>query len=104
MRRAAPTPPRRRKLSSHSEALLLSARQLADTTVAFLVELHEPDHIVDASSPRVKAAKEANGLGDGELLGKLGLLELDAQPLAQRTLVVCPAPPEDDNVALVRRR
>src|SRR6185369_16555128 len=86
------------------EPLLLSSAQLPDARTALLAELHEVDHLVHAPAARIEAAEQPHGLLHRELVGELRLLELDAEPLAQRVLVVGPASPEHFHHALVRRR
>src|SRR5512138_156716 len=65
------------------QPLLLAARQLADPAVPFLIELYEPDHVVDAPAGCIEAAKQAHCFRDRQLLGELRFLQLNAEPLAE---------------------
>src|SRR6266516_2475852 len=54
---------------------------------------------------RVEAAKQPHRLRDGQLVGELGLLELDAEPLAQRAVGrAAPAPPHPEQLHVPRVR
>jgi hypothetical protein len=59
---------------------------LCSPCAALLFERDGANHLVDAATAAVEAAEHAEHLLDGELLGEPGLLELDAEPLAQRTI------------------
>src|SRR5688572_15540070 len=72
------------------ETLLLAAGEGADARSALLIELDERDHLVERAAGGKEAAKDAQGLLDGDLLGELGLLKLDAEALAQRARVAPP--------------
>ena len=61
-------------------------------------------HGVDLTPVPVEAAEQPDRLLHGELLGELRLLELDAEPLAERALVAVPPLPEHFDHALVGRR
>jgi hypothetical protein len=72
------------------EPLLLASAQLAHACAALLVELDHADHVVDVAAACVEAAEQPHRLLDGQLLGELRLLELDAEPLAESALVAIP--------------
>src|SRR2546421_10064847 len=73
--------------TSHSarkrESLLLPARKFPDARVALFIQLDEIDYAVNVAASFVKAAKELDGLFDRELFGKLRLLQLHAEAIAQ---------------------
>src|SRR5262249_16003757 len=81
------------------EPLLLPARQLADSRRSLFVQLHEPNRFVDRASLRVEAAEHAHRFFDGELVGELRLLTLNAQALAQLVLVARPPQTEELDAA-----
>jgi len=83
------------------QTLLLSAGQLPDARGPFLVKLDETDNLGHAAAARVEAAKESHRLFDGELLGELSLLQLNAEQLTQCALVVRPTTTEDDDVSFI---
>ena len=86
------------------QALFLSARQRDDARVALLLELHQRDDLVRRRAPLEEAAEQAQRLADRQLVGELRLLQLDAQPLAQRLRIGRPAEPEHLDVARVGLR
>src|SRR5688572_8771507 len=73
------------------EALFLAAGELADTARPLAFELDNLQQIVDRPPARVERTKEPQRLLDGQLVGELRLLQLDAEPLAQRSFVMAPA-------------
>src|SRR6187551_2065778 len=56
-----------------------------------LAELDLVDHLADVTGVAIKALKEGQGLIDGELLGKLGVLQLDAEQLLELTGIGFPS-------------
>ena len=72
------------------QPLLLSPGQLAHARPTLLAELHDVDDVVHVAPARVEAAEQPHRLVNGQLLGELGLLKLDAEPLAQVALVRVP--------------
>ena len=83
------------------EALLLSARKSTDAGVALFAELDLVDHFADIARVAVEALEERQGLIDGQLLGQLGVLELDAEQLAKVVGIRFPGAAEDFDVARV---
>ena len=69
-----------------------------------LVELHQSDDARRRRALAKEAAEELERLEDGELLGELRLLQLDAEPLAQLGRVGLPPQPEHLDDAGVGRR
>ncbi len=84
------------------QPLLLSARERDHARIALLLELHERDHLLRRRTAIEEAAEQPQGLEDGQLVGELRLLQLDAQPLAQRLRVRRPPQPENFDVTRVR--
>src|ERR1017187_7715359 len=67
----------------HRQPLLLASRQTAHARAALLFQLRCVDGLIHGEAAPVKAAKEPQRLLHRELVGKLGLLELNADALAQ---------------------
>ena len=63
-----------------------------------------PIDVVDRAAALVEAPKQPHRLVDGELLGELRFLELNAEPLAQLALVPVPAQSEQLDLAGIRRQ
>jgi hypothetical protein len=55
-----------------------------------------------SAAARVEAAEQPQGLGHGELVGELRVLQLNAEPLAQRAGVGRPREPEDLDLPFIR--
>src|SRR5581483_926973 len=85
--------------AGHGEALFLAAGKLADARILLLFELHESDHLGGRGSFGEEAAEEADGFEDGELVGELGFLQLDAEALAELVRVTAPLQAEDFDLA-----
>ena len=66
------------------EPLFLPAGQRADAGATLFLELHEREHLVHRVGAPVEAAEQRDRLRDRELVAELGVLELDAETLAQR--------------------
>ena len=73
------------------QPLLLAAGERAHPGLGLLPELHHGDDVVRRRAALVEAAEELHRLLHGELLRELGLLERDAEPLAQLAVVRAPA-------------
>src|SRR5207244_1011630 len=87
------------------QALLLPAWQLPDPGCALLLELDKREHLFDRMRRPVKAAKQPHRLLDPELVGELGVLQLDAQALPQRTaLARAPRPTHAEDLDFARVR
>ncbi len=84
------------------EALLLSARELADPDVGLFLERHARDGFVRRDPLAIEAAKQRQRFADRELVRELGLLQRDADPLAD--VVVLPAPAHAEDFDLAGRR
>ena len=84
------------------EALFLPARQRHDARVALFLELDQGNQFVGRRTSSVEAAEEPQRLDDRQLVGELGVLQLDAEPLAQLLGIRGPAQAEDLDVASVR--
>src|SRR5947208_8669958 len=65
--------------AGHSQTLLLSAGEISDTCRAFFAELDLVDDFADVAGFAVEALKESERLVDRQLLGELGVLELDSE-------------------------
>src|SRR5688572_6163403 len=76
------------------EALLLATGQLADAARPLAFELHDLQQLFHRAAARVKGAKQAQRLLDGQLLGKLCFLKLDAETLTQLRAMLRPSQPE----------
>ena len=85
------------------EPLLLAAGQGPDARQSFLTELDLIDDLADVARLAVEALEEGERLVDGQLLGELGILELDAEQLAQLVLVRFPPAAEDLDAPRIRR-
>src|SRR3989441_12177532 len=97
--------PPRSTLFPYTTLFRSPARQLPDPRRALLLELDEPEDLVHGMGARVEAAKQPHRLRDGQLVGELGLLELDAEPLAQRAIGrAAPAPPHPEQLHVPRVR
>src|ERR1044071_762626 len=83
------------------QPLLLTTRQLPHATVALLPELDRIEDFLEGTGPLVEAAKELQGLGDGEFVGELGFLERDPEALAQGSGAGLPGFAEDANLTRV---
>ena len=70
--------------TGNRQPLLLSARQCDDARPPFFFELDERQHLVDRVRVTVERAEHGECLLDGELVGELRFLELNAQALAER--------------------
>src|SRR5262245_2885614 len=84
------------------ETLLLPARELDDPARALAFELDERQQIVDRPSSIVERSEQPKCLLDRELVGELGFLQLNAEPLAQLALVGPPAQAEHLDLSRVR--
>jgi hypothetical protein len=71
------------KRASQSEALLLAAGKIADAGILFFFELDERDSFVRAGSPLKKASEQAKRFEHGQFFGKLRILQLNAEALAE---------------------
>jgi len=49
------------------------------------------EHLADAETARIETAEQRHDFSDRQLLGKLGLLKLNAEPRPQRQVVAMPA-------------
>src|SRR5258705_1304504 len=74
--------------------LLLSTRQSSNTRVALFAQFHLIDDFSDIACVAIEALEERERLIDCELLRQLGVLELDAEQLAQVPGVRLPAAAE----------
>ena len=83
------------------QPLLLPARQLAHPAVALAFELDDLQQIVDRPSAVVERSEQAERLLDGQLVGELRLLQLDAEALPQLRVVRPPAQPEHLHLARI---
>ena len=83
------------------QPLFLPAGKAAHARFALLLELHQRDDFGRCRPVPEEAAEQADGFADGELLGKLGLLELNAQPLAQLGGMRVPAHAEHLDLARI---
>src|SRR5882762_10385189 len=88
------------------EPLLLPAGQRDHAGAAFLFELDEREHFVDGVRLAVERSKQREDFADGELVGELCFLQLNAEPFAQGASRRSVLPPhaEDFDVARVGRR
>jgi len=86
--------------AGHREPLLLAARELAHPGGAFLLEPHQPEHLFHGVRGPVEATEQPDGLLDGELLGELRVLQLNAQTLTQRASARPPRPPHPEDLDL----
>ncbi len=77
------------------EALPLAPRELAHPRRPLLLELDLVEQRLQRPGLLVEAAKELQGLLDGLLVRELRLLERDADPLAQRRVVLVPGEAEE---------
>jgi len=84
--------------------LFLAAGKAADARVAFLLELHQGDHFRGPRAAPEEASEQAHGFEDGELVGKLGVLQLDSEPLPQLGGVGVPAHAQQLDFARIRIR
>src|SRR6266853_2826566 len=88
------------------EPLLLPAGQRDHARMAFLFELDEGEHFLDGVRLAVERSKQCEDFADGELIGELRFLQLNAEPFAQGASRRSVLPPhaEDFDVARVGRR
>ena len=70
--------------TGNRQPLLLSARQCDDARAPFFFELDERQHFVDCVRAPIKRAEYGECLLNGELVGELRFLELNAQAFAER--------------------
>ena len=86
------------------QPLALAAGELTDPGLGLLPELDQVDHLAGRRAAPIEAPEETDGLGDGELLRELGLLERDPEQGAERAIVAAPPPTQDDHLAGVGGR
>jgi len=85
------------------QSQFLPTRQRPHTRVSFVFQLHQSDHCVGgASTLSIEAAEELNSLDDLELVGELGLLKTDAEPLTELPRVGGPTPAENLGLSGIR--
>jgi hypothetical protein len=80
--------------AGHGEALLLAAGKRADAGGALFFKLGGADGFFDGDAVAEEAAEEAEDFFDGEFVGELGFLELDADALAELARVGLPVEAE----------
>jgi hypothetical protein len=73
------------------QSLLLAAGKVAHAGFGLLFELHQSDDFKSFRPLAEEAAKQADGLENGEFLGELGFLKLDAEALAESRGIGRPA-------------
>ena len=84
------------------EPLLLSAGKSTHARVSLLAELHHVDHLGRCGTLIVKAAEQPHRLEDRQLLGKLCILQLNAETLPQRHSLGLPLHSEHAHVTRIR--
>ena len=87
----------------HGQPLPLPARQLADPRARLGLEAQGRQHRRRRTSPAVERPEQAQGLPHRQPLVELRLLQVDAQPLAQRVVVFAPPRPQHLDRPRVRR-
>src|SRR5206468_927193 len=83
------------------EPAFLAARKRLHARVALVREPDELDHLVDVARPLVIAGEHPVDLADRQVLEELGLLQHDADPLAEPALAARRVVPENGDVARV---
>ena len=69
--------------ASESEALLLAAGKIADAGILFFFELDEGDGFIRAGALLKKATEQTKRFEHGQFFGKLRILQLNAEALAE---------------------
>ena len=69
--------------AGQSQPLFLAAGEIAHPGILFFFELHPRDDLGGSRTLPKKAAKQADRFMDGEFLGELGVLQLNAETLAE---------------------
>ena len=81
--------------AGQGEALLLASRKLPDPGARLLLQLDQAQRFLGGAPGPEEAPEEEEHLPHRQLLGKLGLLELDSDPLPNLTLPLVPCEPQD---------
>src|SRR5690606_36971843 len=89
--------------AAEGQALLLAAGERAYPRAALLLELDQCDHVLDIAAMPVETAEELEGLVHRDLLGELGLVQLDAEALAQVMGMAAPAEAEHFDLSGIGR-
>ena len=89
--------------ASQRQPLFLPARKIPHPRWRFLLELHQGDDLLRRRASGEEAAEQAHGFVHRELFGKLRLLELDAQALAELRRVGRPVQTQNLDLAGIGR-
>ncbi len=84
------------------QTLFLAAGKIANAGILFFLELYEGNGFCRAWSLFKKTAEQAKRFEDGQFFGKLRILQLNAEPLAELLCIGAPAHAEQFHFAGIR--